>query len=128
MLSTSEVKKKILFKLHPYIHTNKLQIEKGKRKQKKKKNKIKNSMELVYSGLILNVEIYYKGLGCTFCCLAWRLLKNINTGLSLLMSCRISSLHDQVGEFSARIELRQTRRVPPSCRSTCIFFFTITSR
>nr|GMC72290.1 hypothetical protein Iba_scaffold33799CG0030 [Ipomoea batatas] len=49
------------------------------------------------------------------------LLRTMITDLNLFTSCRILSCQDPVGSLRARMEFKQTRSVPPSCKSTCIF-------
>ena len=49
------------------------------------------------------------------------LLKNIIVDLNLSTTGTRSCFQDHVGSFRARTELRQTRRVPPSCKRTCVF-------
>lgn len=43
-----------------------------------------------------------------------------NRDLTSSIKCSISCFQDQVGSFKARMELRQTSRVPPSCKRTCM--------
>lgn len=67
-----------------------------------------------------------KRIGLNYWVAAWmepvlRLLNNWSLDLNSLIKCSKSCLQDHVGSFRARMELRQTRRVPPSCKRTCTF-------
>lgn len=47
-------------------------------------------------------------------------LREGSLDLTSPISCNISCFQDQDGSFKARMEFRQTSRVPPSCKRTCM--------
>ena len=75
--------------------------------------KTKNSLVTVTS---------HNGAAWIFVVLVFCFLKTTSLDLSSLSKYQKSRLQDHIGLFRARIELRQTRRVPPSCKRTCIVY------